>query len=114
MPEGAIYVGRPTRWGNPFRIYHGHSLIGPSWGLARDTWQHLAVDQSTSLYISSSQPLGPEDAVRPFRDLLTARYRDEPGRLATWLAPLREHDLACWCPLEQPCHADVLLRAAYP
>jgi hypothetical protein len=20
MPEGAIYVGRPTKWGNPFRI----------------------------------------------------------------------------------------------
>lgn len=21
-------------------------------------------------------------------------------------------DLACWCPLDQPCHADVLLRLA--
>jgi hypothetical protein len=20
MPEGAIYVGRPTRWGNPYRV----------------------------------------------------------------------------------------------
>lgn len=20
MPEGAIYVGRPTKWGNPFRV----------------------------------------------------------------------------------------------
>ncbi|MFI6458502.1 DUF4326 domain-containing protein [Streptosporangium amethystogenes] len=19
MPEGAVYVGRPTKWGNPFR-----------------------------------------------------------------------------------------------
>lgn len=23
MPEGAIYVGRPSRWGNPFRIERG-------------------------------------------------------------------------------------------
>ncbi len=23
---------------------------------------------------------------------------------------LRGHDLACWCPLSEPCHADVLLR----
>ena len=25
---------------------------------------------------------------------------------------LRGHDLACWCPLDQPCHADVLLEVA--
>ncbi len=28
------------------------------------------------------------------------------------LAELRGHDLACWCPLDQPCHADVLLELA--
>ena len=25
---------------------------------------------------------------------------------------LRGKDLACWCPLDEPCHADVLLRIA--
>lgn len=25
---------------------------------------------------------------------------------------LRGRDLACWCPLDQPCHADVLLEIA--
>ena len=25
---------------------------------------------------------------------------------------LRGKDLACWCPLDQPCHADVLLELA--
>ena len=25
------------------------------------------------------------------------------------MAPLRGRPLACWCPLDQPCHADVLL-----
>jgi hypothetical protein len=25
---------------------------------------------------------------------------------------LRGRDLACWCPLDQPCHAEVLLRRA--
>jgi hypothetical protein len=25
---------------------------------------------------------------------------------------LRGKNLACWCPLDQPCHADVLLRLA--
>lgn len=27
-------------------------------------------------------------------------------------SPLRGKHLACWCPLNQPCHADVLLRLA--
>jgi hypothetical protein len=27
-------------------------------------------------------------------------------------AELAGHDLACWCPLDQVCHADVLLRIA--
>jgi hypothetical protein len=24
MPEGVVYVGRPTRWGNPFRVDANH------------------------------------------------------------------------------------------
>ena len=28
------------------------------------------------------------------------------------LHELRGKNLACWCPLEQPCHADVLLEVA--
>lgn len=30
------------------------------------------------------------------------------------LKELTGKDLACWCPLDQPCHADVLLRLANP
>ena len=32
--------------------------------------------------------------------------------LRTLLEPLRGHNLACWCALGSPCHADVLLRLA--
>jgi hypothetical protein len=118
MPDGALYVGRPSRWGNPFRIYHGHALMGPSWTRARETWRHLPADQCVNGYITSSRALGPEEAVRAFSDLLAVRRRDEPERLAKWLALLRGRDLACWCPLVDPsgnlvpCHADVLLRIA--
>jgi hypothetical protein len=31
-----------------------------------------------------------------------------------WLEPLRGKSLACWCQLDQPCHADVLLELANP
>jgi Domain of unknown function (DUF4326) len=34
--------------------------------------------------------------------------------LATLRQDLGGRDLACWCPLDQPCHADVLLELANP
>jgi hypothetical protein len=42
------------------------------------------------------------------------RYRShaEAFDLATLRHDLAGHDLACWCPLDQPCHADVLFELA--
>lgn len=82
MPEGAIYVGRPTKWGNPF-------VVG-----------------SSEYHV-------------PNKDLAVAYFRDWLLHPNSWvlpappdLAPLRGHDLACWCRVGQPCHADVLLALA--
>ncbi|ORV13543.1 hypothetical protein AWB94_04795 [Mycolicibacterium canariasense] len=43
-----------------------------------------------------------------------ALYRERGVTLLTpaELEQLRGHDLVCWCPLGQPCHADVLLELA--
>jgi Domain of unknown function (DUF4326) len=50
------------------------------------------------------------EAIDRFRTALLA------GRLAVSVEDvrreLRGHDLACWCALDQPCHADVLLDVA--
>ena len=80
MPEGAVYVGRPTRWGNPWTV--GHT----------DPW--------------SGEPMSPADAVAAYRYGMDT----VSGHGAT--IALRGLDLACWCPLDQPCHADVLLELA--
>ena len=54
-------------------------------------------------------------AVRDRAEAL-ARYESDlqadPARVADVRAELRGVDLACWCPLDEPCHADVLLRVA--
>lgn len=51
-----------------------------------------------------------EQAVENFRRALL------DGRLQHSVAKIRRElggrDLACWCPLDQPCHADVLLEVA--
>ena len=54
--------------------------------------------------------LGRQEAVRRFRDdLLSGRLRitieDVKGEL-------HGRDLACYCPLDEPCHAEVLIDVA--
>ncbi|WP_236241135.1 DUF4326 domain-containing protein [Streptomyces sp. CC228A] len=87
-PAGAVYVGRPTRWGNPFPTYSS-------------TEQERRT--ATGLFINL---LGTRhDAPHP--EHLAAYPSDDEIR-----RDLAGRDLMCWCPLDQPCHADVLLRYA--
>ena len=89
MPEGAVYVGRPTRWGNPF-VVGEPALVSP-------LWNARTVRAET-----------PEHSVRLYKAwLVSARARCEG-----FIPELRGKDLVCWCPLDQPCHADVLLEWA--
>lgn len=83
MPEGAVYVGRPTKWGNPW-------VVDPA----------RATHPATNQYRDTAA-----ECIRLYRHLLTW-WEDEVQR------DLRGRDLACWCPLDQPCHADVLLEIA--
>lgn len=48
------------------------------------------------------------EAVREYRDYLATR----PDLVAAARRELAGRDLACWCPLDEPCHADVLLDVA--
>lgn len=54
--------------------------------------------------------LGPDGT----RAEIVARYRTylagNPDLADRARAELAGHDLACWCPLDGPCHADVLLE----
>jgi hypothetical protein len=111
MPEGAVYVGRPTRWGNPidWRDY-------PSWspehlldGELDDDPRHIPDAERRRWAVIDF-----DDALREPR---TGRAFGYPAAdvIRTELAG---KDLACWCPLEDangnrvPCHADVLLELA--
>lgn len=94
MPEGAVYVGRPTAWGNPFVPHEAFTLAGV---------QFAAVTQQESVDLYRRSVEGNDQGARFHRECPTSEY-------------IREHlagkDLACWCSLEVPCHADVLLSIA--
>ena len=51
------------------------------------------------------------------REKAVAMFEEHLARMPanareSFLAPLRGKDLGCWCPLNVPCHADVLLKWA--
>lgn len=89
MPENTVYVGRPTKWGNPHKVGVSlHRLPGGNY-----------------------RYMTPDDAVAAYREEIMPYWTDHrrgPNRLD--LADLRGKNLACFCPLDQPCHADVLLE----
>lgn len=97
MPPGALYVGRPTVWGNPYKVGDRHPILGAT--------------------------ISPGQAARLFRDLLLADIsyltwtQRVPSHLLEWreavrfrLHLIRGKDLACWCPEGAACHADVLIE----
>lgn len=78
QPANALYVGRPTKWGNPYKV-------GPD---------HHTANEAVSLYR---------------RDLIAGRLRVAIDDVRQ---ELRGKDLVCWCKLDGPCHADVLMEIA--
>lgn len=97
MPDGAIYVGRGSRWGNPW-VVHVHTVgCGPCLMLCPVDIAEDRADAARKYAHAVLYPLAGQTPV-PTPD----EIRDE----------LAGHDLACWCPLDQPCHADVLLEIA--
>lgn len=84
MPANTVSVTRPGKWGNPFSFH-------PEEG-------------------------GNAEAVKYFREWLDGKWPGtEPERRA-WILEniqtLKGKNLACYCPLDKPCHADVLIGLA--
>jgi len=85
-PENTVYVGRPSKWGNLFE------------------WDELLKGGTTK-----------EQA----RKIVVQQYEDwihttEEGRetIRNAKQELKGKNLACWCPVDGPCHGKILLRIA--
>lgn len=104
MPEGAIYVGRPTRWGNPFwhtQEFHGvEAALDFYRNMVSGTWEPRLLDKW-----NIANPEIPYNVQNLWRLKMGLHPLDR-------MRELRGKDLACWCRLDQPCHADILLELA--
>jgi len=76
LPPNTKYVGRPTIWGNPYKVA-----------------EH-----------------GREKALRLYAGHLQKLYEETPE----FIEPLRGYNLACYCPLHEECHADILVECLTP
>ena len=83
MPPNTVYVGRPTKWGNKHTV-HGYYFAGYVGTLA----------QAKQICVDCFE----DDIDNSLKELSTVE--------------LRGKNLACWCALDEPCHADVLLKIA--
>ena len=90
MPEKTIYVGRPSKWGNPF----DPKTIGAA----------EAVNRYKECILNNAM-------VYCYIDEIEASIQFERFKwMSQNLEKLRGFDLACFCPISQPCHADALIQ----
>ena len=83
----AVVVTRPGKWGNPYIVGKPELVhCGPMTAREAVFWFEADLDP----LVSKSA-----EAIR-----------------AEIVSDLRGKNLACWCRLDQPCHADVLLKLA--
>ena len=99
MPPNTVKVDRSTRWGNPFPI----DCYG----------QEKAVDKFRRFVTTGMSGMEMSESSRQDKwsnaNISLVHVR---GVILRTLHELRGKNLACWCPLDQPCHADVLLEIA--
>jgi len=75
-----VYIGRPTKWGNPFT--------------------HIQDGRTLAKYVVSSR----EEAIKSYQDWITT---GEGSYLLKDLHELKDKTLGCWCH-PKPCHGDIL------
>ncbi len=92
-PEGAVYVGRPTEWGNPWTV-----------GLVACGCRSAGECDHNCFRVETA-----EEAVDMYRRWASGWSDEKKQRCRDQLSGKDQMD---WCSLDKPCHADVTLEIA--
>ena len=93
MPENTVYVGRGSKWGNPF-------IVGKP--IQRIYYRFEFDIDDRIKYVNGAVIENNDEAVRLYKKYSSYDKLN--------LSELKGKNLACWCPLDKPCHADILLE----
>jgi len=91
MPSNSVYVGRPTKWGNPYKVGAPFNMSIAGGGY----------DGKTKGFVFDA-----DSAVLFYKINLSIELEMQAEK------ELKGKNLVCFCPLDKPCHADVLLKIA--
>lgn len=106
-PEGAAYVGRGTRYGNPWAVIQ--TTTGTGWAVQ---WAGHS-DQHRPLGLKDLVPANDQaDAHRLAVELFDNWVHGLPQLLDRAQEELAGRDLMCWCSPELACHADTWIKLA--
>lgn len=87
------YVGRPTKWGNPYKV------------VGRDgVWFVVDGEEPVATFDTKI------DAIHCCLEIFKEHFVHEHNSGRLNLYDLRGYNLSCWCPLDEPCHVDVLFK----
>lgn len=92
LPPNTVVVDRRSQWGNPFRV--------------GETVQRFSREAICETIVVRDRA----HAVALHREWIELSNRQWPAIMRSAYEPLLGKNLACWCPLTEPCHADVLLE----
>jgi hypothetical protein len=101
LPPNTVKVDRTTKWGNPF-------IVGVNGDVSVVADAEYCVLNFRRL-LGGYHCISMEPACDKRQEAAVAVLKKE--KAAGW-PTLRGKNLACWCALDKPCHADVLLEIA--
>ena len=117
MPENTVYVGRGSRWGNPFRVIQ---YSDKKWAIktdGSDKCSEILTKHCHAVYDTKQEAV--IDAIKCY-DFWLLPYSHKEGSMMEFyqsmavmddaLLSLKGKNLACWCGLDEQCHADLLLK----
>ena len=121
MPPNTVAVSRPTKWGSPFDFRASdHCWTALAFGCRGDAkGRQEASVKAFRQWVDDPQGRVAEWEVGVVMEAAGKKVDISP-RVTVGAAPthdeiraeLRGKNLACWCALDMPCHADVLLEIA--
>lgn len=113
------YVGRGTRWGNPFRLV---KYSDGKWAVKTDGSERcneLLINHCRAVY--DTRNAAAIDAINCYNYWLLP-YTHKEGSMMEFhqsmaqiegaISSLKGKNLSCWCRLDEKCHADLLLELA--
>jgi len=114
MPANTVVVARPSMLGNPF-VVTKEPTKHPTWSVHYVPNPRVDIGPGGFVDDFETREEAIECAVDTYREWAT-EGRNHYLRVLYFIDShkLSGKNLGCWCPLVQPCHADVLLELANP